>query len=221
MRHCFCVLGWHYHREFYEALYRIPGDKHIVSHRDGAFVAASGLLPLIGGDLHTMPNRGLDFGGYHQFNKLVGVSNYDFIIYCHDDVRIKDLRLVDALCDRFADPAIMLVGNGSNGTDAEFRFAKYRRRMFWDDDDDFIVRTVRGSFFAARSEVFRRIGNFPVHWKASSRNLRSGNVSLRNFCYLVTKTFGIDSITYLEPDSWLNTRFLTEYRRGAPVALGS
>jgi hypothetical protein len=84
--------------------------------------------------------------------------------------------------------------------------------MFFHDDEDFIVRTVRGSFFAARPEIFAVIGNFPVYWRA--KKMTHGNISLRNFGYLVTKHFGADSISYLEPESRLETKYLIELRRG-------
>lgn len=215
MRYCFCVLGWHYFEEFYEALYRIPGDKFVISHRDPTFAAGSKAAGLIEGDLQLQPNRGLDFGGYHQFNEMIDLRLYDFVIYCHDDLAIKDTGFVDAIIERFrGDPRLMVIGNGYNGTDSEFRFGKYRRGMLGDEDDDFLVRTVRGSFFAARTEVFAKIGNFPVEWKASADRMRKGNVSLRNFAYQVTKTFGIDSISYLDKERWLETRYLIEFRRG-------
>ena len=218
MRLCFCVLGWHYLDEFYDRLYEIPGEKYIISHREASFLAGRPLHEKIGGDLRVMPNVGLDWGGYHQFNELVDLSRYDVVIYCHDDLIIKDTAFTEAVREKLRDGAVKVVGNGNNGADSEFRYGKYRHVMRWPDDDDFVVRTVRGSFFAARTEIFARIGNFPVHWEASGRNLKKGNISLRNFGYIVSKTYGIDAISYLEPESWLETRYLVELRRGVPVA---
>jgi hypothetical protein len=140
-------------------------------------------------------------------------ESYDFVIYCHDDLVVKDPPFADAVADRLADPRVMVVGNGCNGSDTEFRLGKYNARLGIADSDDFVVRTVRGSFLAVRREVFRRIGNFPVHWK-TERKIEKGNRSLRRFGYHVTKEFGRDAITYLEPNSWLDTRFLIELRRG-------
>jgi len=133
-------------------------------------------------------------------------------------VIIKDMTFPQAVCEKLGDGAVKVVGNGNNGADSEFRYGKYRHVMRWEDDDDFVVRTVRGSFFAARTEIFDRIGKFPVHWEASERNLKKGNISLRNFGYIVSKTYGVDAITYLEPESWLETRYLVEMRRGIAVA---
>ena len=217
MRYCFCVLGWHYLDAFYEELYKIAGDKYVISHRDRDFVAATAAFELVRDDVHFLPNRGLDWGGYHQFNELVDLSRYDFVVYCHDDLRIKDPALVEAISAALRDPAVKVVGNGNNGADSEFQFGKYRHRMSWNDDDGFVVRTVRGSFFAARTEIFATIGNFPVYWEASARNMKKGNISLRNFGYLVTKHYGIDGIAYLEPESWLETRYVLEMRRGEPA----
>ncbi|MCH8850525.1 MAG: hypothetical protein IIC89_06845 [Chloroflexi bacterium] len=215
MSYCFCVLGWHYFERFYERLYEIPGDKFVIGHREPEPVAGERVAGLIANDLRLHPNRGLDFGGYHQFNEVVDLNAYDFVIYCHDDLVIKDAGFVDAISERFrGDPALMVIGNGYNGADSEFRFGKYKKRMFWDEDDDFLVRTVRGSFFAARPEVFAKIGNFPVEWKADAERMRKGNVSLRNFAYRVTKAFGIESIAYLDETRWLETRYIIELRRG-------
>jgi hypothetical protein len=218
MRFCFCVLGWHYPDEFYERLYDIPGDKFIISHRDEMFLAGRPLHRKLRNDLRVMPNVGLDWGGYHQFNELVDLARYDVVIYSHDDLLIKDTAFPQAIAAKLRDGSVKVVGNGCNGADSEFRYGKYRHVMRWDDDDDFVVRTVRGSFFAARTEIFERIGNFPVHWAASERNLKKGNISLRNFGYIVTKTYGVEAISYLEPESWLETRYLIELRRGVPVS---
>jgi hypothetical protein len=214
----FCILGWHYFERFYEQIYAIPGDKYVISHRPGAYLSGRTVGRLIANDLRVCRNEGLDWGGYHQFNELVNIERYDAIIYCHDDLDIKDSGVVAAVGARLREPGVMVVGNGNNGADTEFLAGKYRRSLFWNDvPDDMVVRTVRGSFFAVRPEVFRRIGNFPVYWPASERNLKKGNISLRNFGYIVTKTFGARSITYLEPESWLETRYIIEMRRGQTV----
>lgn len=215
---CVCVVGWHYPAEFYERLYEIPIDKYVISHRDEGYLLEWPLRELIHGDLRVMSNAGLDWGGYHQFNELVDLARYDAVLYCHDDVSIKDASFPAAIAEKLRDSRVMVVGNGNNGVDTEFRFGKYRQVMRGEEDDDFAVRTVRGSFFAARTEVFARIGNFPVEWEASERRMKRGNVSLRNFGYLVTKAYGREAIDYLEPESWLETRYLVEMRRGVRVA---
>lgn len=214
MRYCFCVVGWHYLEEFYEELYRIPGDKFIISHRAPPFAAGTKAAVLVENDIYPHPNVGLDFGGYHQFNERTDLAAFDFVIYCHDDLVIKDRNIVQRLVSKFRDPTVQVIGNGYNGSDSEFRYGKYKKHMIGDEDEDFLIRTVRGSFFAARPDVFREIGNFPVNWKASTVQMRKGNVSLRNFAYLVTKAFGIDSITYLDRGRWLETQYLIEFRRG-------
>ena len=142
-------------------------------------------------------------------------KNYDFVVYCHDDVIIKDLRFVEAVEEKFQDATIQVIGNGNNGRDSEFKYKKYKNSMYCGDTDEFLIRTVRGSFFAARTKIFATIGNFPVYW--GSNTLKKGNISLRNFAYLVTKHFGIESITYLNKDNWLETQFLIEFRRGVRV----
>ena len=63
--------------------------------------------------------------------------------------------------------------------------------MFFQENYNFLVRTVRGSFFAAKTEIFSRIENFPVRWN-TAKNLKRANVSLRNFGYLITKHFAKD-----------------------------
>ena len=221
MRYCFCVLGWHFYPDFYRDLYRIEGDKYIISHRDLSFLAAErgDLIDLIGRDTYILPNRGLDLGGYYQFNELFEPRKYDFVIYCHDDLVIRDPGFVQVIIKRFRDSRLKVIGNGNNGVDSEFKYGKYRDRMFWPDTDDFVIRTVRTSFCAVRPDIFDELGNFPVYWKASAKKIRKGNISLRNFAYIVTKTFGIDSITYLEKDDWLKTRYLEEMVRGARVEL--
>lgn len=219
MNYCFCILGWHFYEEFYEQLDRIAGDKYIICHRAHEYFAERPrLFEKLRAGLHFCPNRGLEWGGYHQFIEMKLHEPYEFVIFCHDDIVIKDARFVAALAEKFRDPEIKVIGNGRNGTDWEFRFEKYKGRMPFTDEDDFIVRTVRGSFFAARSEIFQTLGNFPVYWPA--KTMKQGNLSLRNFGYLVTKNFGRESITYLAPESWLETKYLTELRRGEQRVAG-
>jgi len=213
MKYCFCILGWHFYDDFYEKIYQIAGDKYIICHRErNYFSARNTLVEKLEDDLRFCENRGLEWGGYHQFNEMNWHSNYDFVIYCHDDLVIKDFAFVDTLQEKFGDAKLKVIGNGKNGRDWEFRFEKYKDRMFFSDADDFVVRTVRGSFFAARPEIFSVIGNFPVYWRA--KKMTHGNISLRNFGYLVTKHFGAESISYLEPESRLETKYLIELRRG-------
>lgn len=213
MNYCFCVLGWHFFEEFYERLYRIDGAKHVICHREREYFAERPqFFEKVKHDLHFCANRGLEWGGYHQFVEKKMHAAYDFVIFCHDDIVIKDAGFVAELLEKFRDPQIKVIGNGRNGKDWEFRFGKYKDRMFFDDAEDFIVRTVRGSFFAARAEIFSVLDNFPVYWPA--KTMKKGNISLRNFGYLVTKRFGRESITYLEPESWLETKYLIELQRG-------
>ena len=214
MRFCFCILGWYFFEDFYEDIYKIKCDKYIICHRDRDFLikAKERLFEKIKNDIHFCPNLGLDWGGYYQFNEKNYHQNYDFVIYCHDDLVIKDLSFVQAIQEKFQHEKIKVIGNGKNVTDSEFTYEKYKDRMFFRDTDDFIIRTVRGSFFAARTEIFSKIGNFPVYWR--TQKLKKGNISLRNFAYLVTKNYGIESIVYLDQDSWLETKYLIELRRG-------
>jgi hypothetical protein len=219
MRYCFCVAGWYFDREFFEALYAIEGDKYVASHRDPAYFDTVDLPPGVREDLMVFPNHGLDWGLYYQFIEAVDVSPYDFVIFIHDDVVIKDPTFPQALAEKFADPRIKVIGNGRNGTDAEFRFEKYKDRMFWQEEDGFLVRTVRGSFFAARSDIFPVIGNFPVFWKVKpGPKQNKANISLRNFGYIVTKHFRLESITYLDEVNYLDTRYISELVRGEPAA---
>jgi hypothetical protein len=213
MKYCFCILGWHFYEDFYETIYRIAGDKYIISHREKEFFAGRndlhGLFERLKPDLYFCENRGLEWGGYHQFIDMDLYPNYDFVIFCHDDLVIKDLSLVDAIKEKFRDPKIKVVGNTKR---ADNRYDRYKDLMFFPDKDDFMFRTVRGSFLAARTDVFSVIGNFPVCW--DSTRVRPGKSSLKNFGYLVTKNFGIDSIAYLDEDNVLDTKYLFEMSRG-------
>ena len=213
MTHGFCILGWYFGEPFYRSVYEVAGDKYIISHRSEDHVAHLPVYGRIRQDLFYCENRGLDWGGYYQFNAMGFYRAYDFIIYCHDDLIINDPDFAAVIADRFRDPHVKVIGNGGNGSDTEFHFSKYRHCMFFQDEDDYLVRTVRGSFFAAKTEIFDRLGNFPVYWKATKK-LEKGNISLRNFAYLVTKHFGLDGIGYLDDRSWLNTQYLTELCRG-------
>lgn len=218
MRYCFCVLGWYFYEDFFAQLYSMPGDKYVVSHRAQAWLDAATLPPGVRDDLIVFPNVGLDWGLYYQFKNRVDVTQYDFIVYIHDDVVIKDTSFPARLEAIFAaDEGIKVIGNGKNGNDWEFRYGKYCKRMLWPDADDFIVRTVRGSFFAARTDIFGAIGgNFPVWWRVTpGPKQNKANNSLRNFGYIVSKVYGRDAITYLDWDNYLDTPYLSELVRGA------
>ncbi len=218
MRYCFCVLGWYFYPDFFEQLNRMPGDKYVVSHREPDYFKSSAIPAGVQERLRLFPNVGLDWGLYSQFKEGTDLSGYDFVIYVHDDVVLKDLNFPERIIELFADQKIKVVGNGKNGTDWQFPYAKYRKRMVGEEEDDFVVRTVRGSFFAARTDIFATIGNFPVYWKAQAGlKQNKGNVSLRNFGYLITKHFGAESITYLDWDHYLDTPYLSELVRGQPL----
>ena len=221
MRYCFCIVGWHFFEEFYENVYKIKCDKYIISHRDRDFLTneRAKLFEKIKNDVYFCPNRGLDWGGYHQFNAMNFHQQYDVVIYCHDDLVIKDLSFVEAIAEKFQEVKIKVIGNGNNGPDTEFRYAKHKAGMLVKDDDDFVIRSVRGSFFAARTGIFSKLGNFPAPWHADNGDLESGNIALRNFAHLVTKNFGIESIAYLDADNRLETRYLLEMRRGGDETL--
>mgnify|MGYP005725390171 CR=1 FL=1 len=215
MQHCFCVLGWYFYPDFYNQLYQIPGEKYIVSHRDQAFVEAqNGVFDMVKKDVIYGENKGLEWGGYHRFVDSGNHEKYDFVIFTHDDIVLKSPVFVEKFREMFqTDPKLKVIGNGKNGKDWEFKFGKYKDRMFFKDDDDFVVRTVRGSFFAARTDIFPVIGNFPVRWKTQTP--KKGNISLRNFGYVISKNFGTESIAYLDDARWLDTEFVSEMVRGA------
>lgn len=214
MTHCFCLLGWHFYEEFYENIYKAEGKKYIISHRPHEFLAGLPFYAKIQSDVFCCENRGLEWGGYQQFNAMKLYEPYDFVIYCHDDLIIKDTGFVNALRQKFTDPKVKVVGNGRNGSDWEFRYEKYKFRMPYAEADDFLVRTVRGSFFAARTEIFKTIENFPVQHR--SKKMSGGNIALRSFGYLVSKHFGREAIAYLA-DEHLETKYLVEMRRGEVV----
>jgi hypothetical protein len=222
MKHCFCVLAWYFYEDFFESLWRLSGDKFLITHRSKEWLDANRLPPGVREEIRVYENVGLDWGAYHQFVASTDLSPYDFAIFIQDDVVIKDGRFAQRCAELLADPRVMVVGNGKNGTDWQFRYEKYRERMFWPDRDDFIVRTVRGSFFAVRTEVFKTIGNFPVYWHVTGGPKQNkANISLRNFGYLITKHFGADAITYLDWDHYLDTPYLSELVRGERVAPSS
>lgn len=216
MRYCFCVLGWYFYEEFFSSFESLPGDKFIVSHRTAEWLDAADLPPGVERDrIQIFENIGLDWGAYHQFNAANDLRPYDFVVYIQDDVIIRDPSFIDRCAELLSRPGIKVVGNGKNGTDWQFRYEKYRDRMFWPDDDDLVVRTVRGSFLAVRTDVFDVIGNFPVYWKVTGGlKQNKANISLRNFGYLITKHFGADAITYLDWDNYRQTAYLAELVRG-------
>jgi len=215
MNYCFCVLGWYFYEDFFESLFKLPGDKYVVSHRSQEWLDANPLPPGVREHLRVYENVGLDWGLYHQFKESTDLTSYDFVIYIQDDVIIKDPSFIARCAELLSQPGIKVVGNGKNGTDWQFRFEKYRDRMFWQEPDDYIVRTVRGSFFAARTDIFETIGNFPVYWKVTGGPKQNkANISLRNFGYLITKHFGAEAITYLDWDHYLDTPYLSELVRG-------
>ncbi|MEN8183809.1 MAG: hypothetical protein ABFS46_14875, partial [Myxococcota bacterium] len=188
-RYCLCVVGWHFFEGFYDQIRQLSCDQYIVSHRDHGFLSQQRLFEAIHKDVLFLPNRGRDWGAYHQFNEAIGVRDYDFVIYCHDDLIIKDLSFFETVARMFQNPDIKVVSiRGKRKTD--FRFGRYRERMAFDDDDGFVVRTIAGSVFAASTDVFSTIGDLPDCWAAKTR--KEGRASSRSFSYLVTKEFGID-----------------------------
>jgi hypothetical protein len=222
MKYCYCVLAWYFYEDFFESLGSLSGDRFIITHRSKGWLDANPLPSGIREQVRVFENVGLDWGAYHQFVAATDLTPYDFVIFIQDDVVIKDSRFPQRCADVFQDPGIKVIGNGKNGTDWEFRYEKYRDRMFWPDSDDLVVRTVRGSFFAVRTDVFQKVGNFPVYWDVTGGPKQNkANISLRNFGYLITKHFGADAITYLDWDHYLDTPFLNELVRGERIPSAS
>lgn len=85
-----CVSGWHFEPGFLELLATSKYDVHTVSKRIVPLETYAGLPYTV------IPDRGLDFGSYSYYlaNWWDKKSN---VLFCHDDSRILDIRVLDKI----------------------------------------------------------------------------------------------------------------------------
>lgn len=214
-----CVAGWHFNEEFYYRVSRLPqAEVFVVSHRPPEAVPPYVFDHIPSGNIFFESNLGYDWGSYQQFLEKRLWCPFDYIFFMHDDVVIKDERLVSQCIELLK--LYSVVGNGRALLQKE-RAGKhsqsYAHSSWKPPTRDFRHDVLRGSFFSTTRQALEQLGKFEVFWDRLHLSSGFGNWSTRASCarweYAIEEDcFGFLSETYCESD------FLKELVRGGNEA---
>jgi hypothetical protein len=215
-RVCFCVTGWHFHENVYTGLVSIPDTTlFVISHKQPQEVPTFVKDLVLPSHLLFYPNRGYDWGCYQQFIESQKWLDFDVVVFLHDDLIIKSLEFLPLVIDKLAKGKV--VGNGRNGTKTNWpqtHIFSYAHAIWKPPSWDFTHETVRGSFFAIRSQSLQKIGSFEVLWDHHGWfGVGAGNWSLRATCGKMQHVLGADAFQFLT-DDYLVSPYIEELERG-------
>ena len=210
-----CVTGWHFNRPVYNQLAAVAeAEVFVVSHRPEA-ETPDYVIDLLGRD-HIVfeANYGYDWGCYQQFYSSGIWKRFDYIIFMHDDVVIKDVDFV-AAC-REALNRFPVVGNsrGENRTwkpgdlYGYFAHASFKPPTPWFQNDG-----VRGSFFAMKRATLEKLEKFEVFWDPLHLTPGLGNYSAAASCARMMSVCGRSCFTFLS-DVYCESDYISELERG-------
>jgi hypothetical protein len=213
----FCITGWHFPLEFYQALAEISEvDIYVISHKKRSDVPEF-LTSLIAEDqILYYSNIGYDWGCYQQFISSGIWQQYQTLFFMHDDIKIHDFGFVEEAKRLLKTHAV--IGNGWSMGGVSFSDVRghpyaYAHSGWKPDSFDFQHRTVRGSFFATSTEVIRNLGAFEVYWDPFKIFIGFGNWSTKATCGKLEGRFGPDCFGYLS-DTFGQSKYITEFVRG-------
>lgn len=212
-----CVTGWHYPRDFYQALSELESvDIYIVSHRRADKIPTSISEHFSTKQILIRANIGYDWGCYQQFVRTELWRPYQNIIFMHDDLEIHNFKFIRRVNDLLQ--IYSAVGNGSGeGSVTHVDVAQhpyaYAHSSWKPDHYDFQHKTVRGSFFAVKKEVLEQIQNFEVYWDPWKIDIDFGNWSTKATCGKIEGVFGSQAFGYLS-NTFGRSEYITEFIRG-------
>jgi hypothetical protein len=213
---CLCIVGWHFPPEFYRTLGNIRDvDVFVVSHKSAAATPAWLRTMFPASQILIEPNYGYDWGAYQQFIDKPFYRNYEYVVFMHDDIVIKDPSFIQASIQKLSD-GFSVVGNGkepvilswSNNSEA------YAHSAWQPPDASFSHGSVRGSFFATTTAVLDKLGQFEVYWDRWLLNDNFANWSLISSCGKLQHLLGDRCFGYLS-DTQLDSPYMLEFVRGA------
>jgi len=210
------VAGWHYSKEFYDHICKIPqAQVFVISHRPLRQVPSWLFDYVDPRRVFFEINVGYDWGCYQQFLTKGIWQQFDYVVFTHDDVLVKDVGFMDK-CIELCEQGHSVVGNGRVAPRSNYpnTHAQCYAHSSWKPPSrQFEHDVVRGSFFVATQEAVNRLGRFEVFWDPLRLTSGFGNWSARATCgkweYLCgEKCFGFLSDRYCESD------YLVELVRG-------
>jgi hypothetical protein len=213
---CLCIKGWHFPPEFYRTIKQIPDvDVFVVSHKPAAMTPTWLRTMLPASQILIEPDCGYDWGAYQQFIDKQFYRDYEYVIFMHDDIVIKDPSFIQASIQKLCD-GHSVVGNGKEpGILSWTEISEAYAHSTWQPPDaSFSHGSVRGSFFATTTAVLDKLGQFEVYWDRWLLNDDFANWSLISSCGKLQHLLGDRCFGYLS-DTQLDSPYMLEFVRGA------
>lgn len=223
------ITGWHYsNNKFYNDIKRVSdkftnADVFISSHKPMSEIDKKTLetiKKIKNCKIHSFENIGYDWGAFSQALDYLKKTklNYKYIFFMHDDIEIKNIDFLDIFSQFIEKEKIVVAGNCKNQNQFLHPWPKTHPYIIeWARQSEWKIEisskawnTVRGSFFVAKKEIFKKIKKIPFK---KGNNIRFGNWSLITFAGEVSDKFGKDSIKAIS-ENYLVSPYITEYERG-------
>jgi hypothetical protein len=213
----FCVTGWHFPRDFYQAISALEGvDVFVISHKRRSQIPAFifDLLPTE--QILVRSNIGYDWGCYQQFLDTGIWRRYETLYFMHDDLQIHDLGFIAETEKLLTKHAV--VGNGVGQGSVSYTGVNkhpyaYVHSAWKPKSFTFQHYTVRGSYFATTRKVLEEITAFEVYWDPFKVDIGFGNWSTKATCGKLEDRYGPDCFGFLS-STFGSSKYITEYYRG-------
>ena len=215
-RAAICVAGWHYNEDFYAKVSGIPqSEVFVVSHKARELVPSFLFNYVDRTHVFFERNLGYDWGCYQQFISKKIWREFEYVLFMHDDIIIKDRNFLAKCIELLEEYTV--VGNGKHESrrfDVPNTHSESYAHSSWKPPSRrFKHSGVRGSFFATTREALERLGKIEVFWDPFHITSRFGNWSTRATTgkweqLYGEKCFGFLSQTYCE------SNYMVELVRG-------
>lgn len=215
-RMAICVAGWHYNEDFYAEVRSLSqSEVFVVSHRTRDLVPQYLFRYVAPSHVFFEPNFGYDWGCYQQFLSKNIWREFEYVVFMHDDIIIKDKDFLAPCIALLNEHAV--VGNGKhfdprrdipNYLPDSYAFSSWKppsRR--------FQHFGVRGSFFSTTRKALEQLGRFQVFWDPFRLTSRFGNWSTRATCGKWEHLYGDRCFGFLS-DKYCESEYIVELVRG-------
>jgi hypothetical protein len=224
MRIKIVIAGYYYGREFYSKISDINKayeevNVTIISHKVASEIPQEimALIEFQGFELRIENNEGWDWGAFCQFARTLDTrsSDFEYVLFMHDDTLIKDISFVDKLTCLASD-GYVAVGNSKPRRTVDNYDKKYANEYVellskgFEPVKNFPV--FRGSFvFLTRKLVLGVLAHYEYKKLGPIEN---ANISLRQVASLLgLKTDDCHLYHYLG-EKYLDSDFIAEFERG-------
>ncbi len=223
------IAGYYYGTEFYNKIVEInKAHKNvsvtIISHKVRAQIPQEiiSLIEYQELELQIENNEGWDWGAFCQFAKELDTKNSDFeyVLFMHDDIFIKDAGFIDKLLCLASDGYIAI------GNSKPRRYIDDYDKKFTNEYVELLSKGLkptknfpvfRGSFvFLSRELVLNVLANYEYKKLGPIEN---ANISLRQVASLLNLNTDKQNLYNYLGESYLDSDFIAEFERGKKQGL--